>query len=197
MFRKFDETVQSNKIAKFLFENNFTAMDVNRIYCEVFKCEKLGLEYNLQNLIKETFELKRHSKRSLLNKRLDLNEVAPAAPAPLGAASRAQAAAGGQPPQAFPNLGQNAAQKKAAQAPASAPAPAQQNANNKIIEGIQGEISKLLSIITDPQKLKSFGTVIINAITKHPLLKQVQKSAAPAPAPAGQQAQAAPAPVAK
>lgn len=112
MFRKFDETVQSNKIAKFLFENNFTAMDVNRIYCEVFKCEKLGLEYNLQNLIKETFELKRHSKRSLLNKRLDLNEVAPAAPAPLGAASRAQAAAGGQPSQAFPNLGPNAAQKK-------------------------------------------------------------------------------------
>jgi len=78
MFRKFDETVQSNKIAKFLFENNFTAMDVNRIYCEVYKCEKLGLEYNLKNLIKETFELKRHSKRSLLNKRLDLNEVAPA-----------------------------------------------------------------------------------------------------------------------
>ena len=117
MFRKFDETVQSNKIAKFLFENNFTAMDVNRIYCEVFKCEKLGLEYNLQKLIKETFELKRHSKRSLLNKRLDLNEVAPAAPAPakLGDASRAQAAAGGQPSQAFPNLGPNAAQKTAAE----------------------------------------------------------------------------------
>ena len=33
-------------------------MDVNRIYCEVFKCEKLGLEYNLQNLIKETFEFR-------------------------------------------------------------------------------------------------------------------------------------------
>jgi hypothetical protein len=148
MFRKFDETVQSNKIAKFLFENNFTAMDVNRIYCEVYKCEKLGLEYDLKNLIKETFELKRYSKRSLLNKRLDLNEVAPA--------------------------------QAPAQAPAPAPAPAQQNANNKIIEDIQGQISKLLSVITDPQKLKSFGTVIINAITKHPLLKQMQKSTAPA-----------------
>ena len=213
MFRKFDETVQSNKIAKFLFENNFTAMDVNRIYCEVYKCEKLGLEYDLKNLIKETFELKRHSKRSLLNKRLDLNEVAPVQN-PLGAASRAQAAAGGQPTRAFPNLGQSVAEKKAAEAakaPATAPkpapapaAPAPQNPNNDIMNGIQGEISKLLSVITDPQKLKSFGTVIINAITKHPLLKQAPAAtqqapaAAPvaAPAPANN-SKAAPAPVAK
>jgi len=197
MFRKFDETVQSNKIAKFLFENNFTAMDVNRIYCEVFKCEKLGLEYNLQNLIKETFELKRHSKRSLLNKRLDLNEVAPAAPAaptPLGAASRAQAAAGGQPPQAFPNLGQNAAQKRAAQAPA--PAPAQQNANNKIIEGIQGEISKLLSLITDPKQLESFGKAIVDSIKKDRRMPQAAGQQAQAAAPANN-SKAAPAPVAK
>lgn len=209
MFRKFDETVQSNKIAKFLFENNFTAMDVNRIYCEVYKCEKLGLEYNLKNLIEETFESKRHSKRSLLNKRLDLNEVAPTQ-APLGAASRAQAQAGGQPPQAFPNLGQSAAQKKAAEAPAPkpAPAPAQQNANNKIIEGIQGEISKLLSVITDPQKLKSFGEAIVNSIKKDSRLNQApaatkQAPAATAPAPASNPKapaatqQAAPAPAAK
>ena len=208
MFRKFDETVQSNKIAKFLFENNFTAMDVNRIYCEVYKCEKLGLEYDLKNLIKETFELKRHSKRSLLNKRLDLNEVAPVQN-PLGAASRAQAAAGGQPSQAFPNLGPNAAQKKAAQEAqaaqkvaqeAPAPKPAQQNANNKIIEDIQGEISKLLSVITDPQKLKSFGDKIITAIknsqAQKPAATQQAPAAAPvaAPAPvAGQQQQQAPA----
>ena len=127
MFRKFDETVQSNKIAKFLFENNFTAMDVNRIYCEVYKCEKLGLEYNLKNLIKETFELKRYSKISLLNKRLDLNEVAPAA---------------------------------------QAPKPAQQNANNKIIEDIKGQISNLLSVITDPKQLESFRNEIITVIQK-------------------------------
>ncbi len=204
MFRKFDETVQSNKIAKFLFENNFTAMDVNRIYCEVFKCEKLGLEYNLQNLIKETFELKRHSKRSLLNKRLDLNEVAPAT---LGAASRAQAAAGGQPTRAFPNLGQSAAEKKAAQA-AQAPKPAQQNANNKIIEDIKGQISNLLSVITDPQKLKSFGAAIVDSIKKDSRLNQApaatkQAPAATAPAPASNPKapaatqQAAPAPAAK
>lgn len=209
MFRKFDETVQSNKIAKFLFENNFTAMDVNRIYCEVYKCEKLGLEYDLKNLIKETFELKRHSKRSLLNKRLDLNEVAPVQN-PLGAASKAQAAAGGQPTRAFPNLGQSVAEKKAAEAakaPATAPAtapkpaPAPQNPNNDIINGIQGQISNLLSVITDPQKLKSFGVVITNAITKHPLIKQAQKPAATqqapaAPAPANN-SKAAPAPAAK
>ena len=88
-----------------------------------------------KKLIKETFELKRHSKRSLLNKRLDLNEVAPAAPAPLGAASKAQAQAGVQPPRAFPNLGQSTAEKKAAQEAqaaqkvaqeAPAPKPAQQ-----------------------------------------------------------------------
>ena len=166
MFRKFDETVQSNKIAKFLFENNFTAMDVNRIYCEVYKCEKLGLEYNLKNLIKETFELKRHSKRSLLNKRLDLNEVAPVA---------------------------------------QAPKPAQQNANNKIIEDIKGQISNLLSVITDPKQLESFRKEIITVIQKFQAQKpaatqQAAPAAAPAPAaaaaPAPASNQKAPAPAA-
>lgn len=160
MFRKFDETVQSNKIAKFLFENNFTAMDVNRIYCEVYKCEKLGLEYNLKNLIKETFELKRYSKRSLLNKRLDLNEVAPAAPAPAPAPKPT---------------------------PAPAPKPAPQNANNQIMNGIQGEISKLLSVITDPKQLESFRKEIITVIQKFQAPKPAatqQAPAATAPAPA-------------
>jgi len=180
MFRKFDETVQSNKIAKFLFENNFTAMDVNRIYCEVFKCEKLGLEYNLQNLIKETFELKRHSKRSLLNKRLDLNEVAPAAP--LGAASRAQAAAGG-PPQAFPKLGQNAAQKKAAQE-------AQAN--------IQTQITNILNTINSKEQLAELVKYINTQINEKKAKLQAPAATqqapasnpkAPAAAPAGQQQQ--------
>ena len=205
MFRKFDETVTINKIAKLLFENNFTAMDVNRIYCEVYKCEKLGLEYDLKNLIKETFELKRHSKRSLLNKRLDLNEVAPVQN-PLGAASRAQAAAGGQPSHAFPNLGPNAAQKKAAQEAqaaqkvaqeAPAQAPAQQNANNKIIEDIKGQISNLLSVITDPKQLESFRKEIITVIQKFkapkPAATQQAPAAAAAPAPASNQKAPAPA----
>ena len=158
MFRKFDETVTINKIAKLLFENNFTAMDVNRIYCEVYKCEKLGFEYDLKNLIKETFELKRHSKRSLLNKRLDLNEVAPV------------------------------------QAPA--PKPAQQNANNKIIEDIKGQISNLLSVITDPKQLESFRNEIITVIQKFKAPKPAatqQAPAAAAPAPASNQKAPAPA----
>ena len=179
MFRKFDETVQSNKIAKFLFENNFTAMDVNRIYCEVYKCEKLGLEYDLKNLIKETFELKRHSKRSLLNKRLDLNEVAPAqAPA-----------------------------QASAQAPAQAPA--QQNPNNKIIERIQEEIRQLLSVVTDPKQLEDFSRKIKSQVPKQAATQQAPAAPAPAPAPASNpkapaapankqpQPQAAPAPAAK
>lgn len=184
MFRKFDETVQSNKIAKFLFENNFTAMDVNRIYCEVYKCEKLGLEYNLKNLIKETFELKRHSKRSLLNKRLDLNEVAPVAPAPLGAASRAQAAAGGQPSQAFPNLGPNAAQKKAAQE-------AQAN--------IQTQITNILNTINSKEQLAVLVKYINTQINEKKAKLQApaatqQAPAATAPAPASNpKAPAAPA----
>ena len=180
MFRKFDETVQSNKIAKFLFENNFTAMDVNRIYCEVFKCEKLGLEYDLKNLIKETFELKRHSKRSLLNKRLDLNEVAPVQN-PLGAASRAQAAAGGQPSQAFPNLGPNAAQKKAAQEAQKAAQEAQEAQKN-----IQTQITNMLNTINSQEKLKEFIAYMKTEIGKK--MAQLPKAAAPAPV-AGQQQQ--------
>jgi hypothetical protein len=165
MFRKFDETVQSNKIAKFLFENNFTAMDVNRIYCEVFKCEKLGLEYNLQNLIKETFELKRYSKRSLLNKRLDLNEVAPA-----------------QAPAQAP-------------APKPAPKPAQQNANNQIIKGIQTQITNMLNTINSEKKLKEFMDSMNTYMKTETGKKTVQlQKAAAAPAaapaaPAGQQQQ--------
>lgn len=185
MFRKFDETVQSNKIAKFLFENNFTAMDVNRIYCEVYKCEKLGLEYDLKNLIKETFELKRHSKRSLLNKRLDLNEVAPPQ-APLGAASKAQA--GGQPPQAFPNLGPNAAQKKAAQE-------AQAN--------IQTQITNILNTINSKEQLAVLVKYINTQINEKKAKLQApaatqQAPAATAPAPASNpKAPAAPAPANK
>jgi len=87
MFRKFDETVQSNKIAKLFYKAGFDNRDIEKVVSEVTRCNKIGIECNVANKILEIASYKLPIKEGYeVRKLLALNEQAPApaaaAPAP-------------------------------------------------------------------------------------------------------------------
>jgi hypothetical protein len=92
MFRKFDETVQSNKIAKLFYKAGFDNRDIEKVVSEVTRCNKIGIECNVANKILEIASYKLPIKEGYeVRKLLALNEQAPA-PAPAAAAPAPAAA---------------------------------------------------------------------------------------------------------
>jgi hypothetical protein len=90
MFRKFDETVQSNKIAKLFYKAGFDNRDIEKVVSEVTRCNKIGIECNVANKILEIASYKLPIKEGYeVRKLLALNEQAPA-PAAAAPAAPAQ-----------------------------------------------------------------------------------------------------------
>lgn len=83
MFRKFDETVTINKIAKLFYKAGFDNRDIEKVVSEVTRCNKIGIECNVSNKILEIASYKLPIKEGYeVRKLLALNEQnAPAAAA--------------------------------------------------------------------------------------------------------------------
>ena len=92
MFRKFDETVTINKIAKLFYKAGFDNRDIEKVVSEVTRCNKIGIECNVSNKILEIASYKLPIKEGYeVRKLLALNEQnAPAPAAPAAAAAPAQ-----------------------------------------------------------------------------------------------------------
>jgi hypothetical protein len=89
MFRKFDEIVTINKIAKLFYKAGFDNRDIEKVVSEVTRCNKIGIECNVANKILEIASYKLPIKEGYeVRKLLALNEQAPA-PAPAAAAAPA------------------------------------------------------------------------------------------------------------